>query len=83
MKILYFAWIRRSLKVSEETINPPKNIKNVKSLVNWLGLKSKKHKEVFLKIKSIRIAVNHEVVSLKNKIKQNDEIAFFPPFTGG
>ena len=54
MKILYFAWIRRSLKVSEETINPPKNIKNVKSLVNWLGLKSKKHKEVFLKIKSIR-----------------------------
>ena len=37
MKILYFAWIRRSLKVSEETINPPKNIKNVIQDFEQLG----------------------------------------------
>ena len=83
MKILYFAWIKKSLQISEETINPPKNIKNVKSLIQWMSLKRKKHKEVFLKIKSIRIAINHQVVDINKKIKKNDEIAFFPPFTGG
>ena len=83
MKILYFAWIKKSLQISEETINPPKSIKNVKSLIKWMSLKSKKHKEVFLKIKSIRIAINHEVVDINKKIKKNDEIIFFPPFTGG
>ena len=83
MRILYFSWIKKSLETSEEKVNPPKNIKNVKSLVNWLGLRSKKHKKVFSKIKSIRVAVNHEVTSINCKIKQNDEIAFFPPFTGG
>jgi len=83
MKILYFAWIKKSLQISEETINPPKNIKNIKSLVNWLSLKSKKHRAVFLKIKSIKVAVNCQIASPNNKIKKNDEIAFFPPFTGG
>ena len=48
-----------------------------------MSLKSKKHKEVFLKIKSIRIAINHQVVDINKKIKKNDEIAFFLPFTGG
>jgi len=59
------------------------NEQTSESLVNWLGLRSKKHKKVFSKIKSIRVAVNHEVTSINCKIKQNDEIAFFPPFTGG
>ena len=83
MKIIYFSWIKKKLGVNEEKINPPNNIKNIKLLIEWLSLKNYKYQKVFLNTKSIKVAVNHQVVNLNKKIKQNDEIAFFPPFTGG
>ena len=64
-------------------MRPPKNIKNIKDLIKWLGAKSTKHRKVFLKSKNIRCSINHQIVDKNNKIKNNDEIAFFPPFTGG
>ena len=83
MKIVYFSWLKEILGTSEENVRPPKNIKNIKDLIKWLGTKSIKHRKVFLKSKNIRCSVNHQIVDKNNKIKNNDEIAFFPPFTGG
>jgi len=48
-----------------------------------LSAKSTKHRKVFLKSKSICCAINHQIVNKSSKIKNKDEIAFFPPFTGG
>ena len=83
MKIVYFSWLKEILGFSEENVRPPTNIKNIKNLIKWLGTKSRKHRKVFLKSKNIRCSVNHQIVDKNNKIKNNDEIAFFPPFTGG
>ena len=83
MKIVYFSWLKEILGISEENVRPPKNIKNIKDLIKWLGTKIIKHRKVFLKSKNIRCSVNHQIVDKNNKIKNNDEIAFFPPFTGG
>ena len=83
MKIVYFSWLKEILGISEENVRPPKNIKNIKDLIKWLSAKSIKHRKVFLKSKNIRCSVNHQIVDKNNKIKNNDEIAFFQPFTGG
>ena len=83
MKIIYFSWLKEILGISEENIRPPKNIKNVENLIKWLSTKSIKHKKVFLKSKNIRYSVNYQIVNKNIKIKNTDEIAFFPPFTGG
>ncbi len=83
MKIIYFSWVKKDLGVSEEKISPPKNIKNIQLLIEWLSSKNYKYEKVFLKKKLIKVAVNHQVVNLNKKIKKSDEIAFFPPFTGG
>ena len=83
MKIVYFSWLKEILGISEENVRPPKNIKNIKDLIKWLSAKSIKHRKVFLKSKNIRCSINHQIVDKNNKIKNNDEIAFFPPFTGG
>ena len=83
MKIIYFSWVKKNLGISEEKINPPKNIKSIKLLIEWLSSKNYKYEKVFLKKKLIKVAVNHQVVNLNKKIKENDEIAFFPPLTGG
>ena len=83
MKIIYFSWLKENIGLSEENIKLPSNIKNIKNLIKWLSEKSNKHKKVFLKSKSIRCAINHQIVNKSSKIKDKDEIAFFPPFTGG
>jgi len=83
MKIIYFSWLKEILGISEENIKPPKEIKNINLLMKWLEKRSIKHKKVFLKSKSIRCSINQKIVNKNSKIKQNDEIAFFPPFTGG
>ena len=83
MKIIYFSWLKENLGISEENVVPPKNINNINDLINWLSKKSTKHKKIFLKSKNIKCSINQEIVNKNNKIKKNDEIAFFPPFTGG
>ena len=83
MKIIYFSWLKETLGTSEENIRPPANIKNIDNLIEWLSKKSIKHKKVFLKSKNIRCSINHQIVNKNSKIKNKDEIAFFPPFTGG
>ena len=83
MKIIYFSWLKETLGISEENVRPPDNIKNINNLIKWLGKKSMEHRKVFLKSKSIRCAINHQIVNKSSKIKDKDEIAFFPPFTGG
>ena len=83
MKIIYFSWLKEILGTSSEKIKLPSNIKNIENLIKWLSVKSIKHKKIFLKSKNIRCSVNHQIVDKNSKIKNNDEIAFFPPFTGG
>jgi molybdopterin synthase sulfur carrier subunit len=83
MKIIYFSWLKETLGTSEENVKPPASIKNIDNLIKWLSAKSIKHKKVFLKSKNIRCAINRQIVNKNSKIKNKDEIAFFPPFTGG
>ena len=54
----------------------------------WIGLadaqiKSNKHKEAFKHLKSIKVAVNKNFADFDTLINEKDEIAFFPPVTGG
>ena len=83
MKIIYFSWLKEILDTSGEKIKLPSNIKNINNLIEWLKKRSTKHKKVFLKSKNIHCAINHQIVNKSSKIKNKDEIAFFPPFTGG
>ena len=83
MKLLYFAWIRTNLGVSEESVDVPSEINDVRALLDWLINRDESHKAVFSDLSLIRVAVNQEYVDLDNVITKGDEIAFFPPVTGG
>ena len=48
MKIIYFSWVKKNLGISEEKIKPPKNIKSIKLLIEWLSSKNYKYEKVFL-----------------------------------
>ena len=83
MKLLYFAWIRTNLGVSEELVDVPSEINDVRGLLDWLINRGESYKATFNDLNLIRVAVNQEYVDLDHAISMGDEIAFFPPVTGG
>ena len=83
MNVLYFAWLREIIGSNQESVHPPKEIDTVIKLISWLKTKSDKHAKAIEDTSIIRIAVNMETVGLDHPIKGNDEIAIFPPMTGG
>ena len=81
MKIIYFAWIKDITNFPEELLDP-NEIKNLDSLKKYIVSKYpdlKKH----LDQEILRFAVNQEYVIKNIDLKKNDEIAVFPPVSGG
>ena len=83
MIIKYFSWIKEHVGKSEEQIELPDHINNVDELINHLNELDKKYSLILEKKKLIKIAVNKTYSSFDTNINNNDEIAFFPPVTGG
>ena len=82
MKIKYFAWLKNITKKDSELISN-KYIKDVNSLKKYLCIKYPKFKEYMLKKDIIRIAINLEYSLENKKLSPKDEIALFPPVSGG
>ena len=83
MKILYFAKIKEPIGKSEDLINIDEQT-TVKDIIEKLKLIDESYKLAFEDLKSIKCSVNCSYInSFQTKITNNDEIAFFPPVTGG
>lgn len=83
MKILYFAWIRSKIGLSEETIDLPGDVFTVRDLLDWLRERGPQHAEALQDASVVRVAVNEEYASLDAPVAAGDEVALFPPVTGG
>ncbi len=83
MKILYFAWVRQKVGRAEEEVTPPVEVTTVAALVEWLVTQSAGHADAFANRRTIRCAVNQEFATPDQAVKWGDEVAFFPPVTGG
>ncbi len=78
MKILYFASLKESLKIANEDM-PASADMTVKKL--RLTLIKKYGKQYFPN--NILCAVNHEISNDSIQLNDDDEVAFYPPVTGG
>jgi molybdopterin converting factor subunit 1 len=83
MKLLYFAWVRQKVGLAEETVNPPSEVRDVAGLTAWLATRSPGHADAFAHAAQIRAAVNQDFARPSTPVAANDEVAFFPPVTGG
>lgn len=83
MKIFYFAWVRDNIGNSQEEIFCPKNVKTIGQLAEYLKRQSDGHARAFEDMSVIRAAINHQFVDHDTKVLDSDEVAFFPPVTGG
>ena len=83
MDVLYFAWLRQKIGAHMETVTPPESVTTVAELVDWLRQQSPGHADAFANAKFVRAAVNHEFATPDTAVGPGDEVAFFPPVTGG
>lgn len=83
MKLLYFAWLRTRIGTGEETRTPPAEVRTVGALLDWLKQQSPGHAEALKNLDVVRVAVNQEHVQRDAPVGPNDEVALFPPVTGG
>jgi molybdopterin converting factor subunit 1 len=83
MRVLYFAWLRERIGVAEEEIAPPASVRTVADLIAHLSASSPRHAHGFSRREAIRCAVNQDLATPDTPVAAGDEIAFFPPVTGG
>ena len=83
MRILYFAWLREKAGIAEETISLPQTVTTVAELIEWQQQRGEGFAEAFADEGMVRVAVNQEHVQTDHPVAAGDEIAFFPPITGG
>ena len=83
MKVLYFAWLRAKAGTAFEEVTPPAEVTTVGELMSWLASRRPGFAEVLAAPGVIRAAVNHDYAEADDPVRPGDEVAFFPPVTGG
>ena len=84
INILFFAGIREMFGFKEKNIKIEESINSPEKLVKFL---IEKEQGSWIKLLSskdlIRVAINQEISEWSSTLKDGDELAFFPPITGG
>ena len=82
MKILYFAKLKQLIGKSEETICIMQK-KKISQVINELKKRNNVYDLAFKETNSLQYAVNCEYVDLNFVVSDSDELAIFPPVSGG
>ena len=82
MIIKYFAWLKTITDIEEEVITDS-SIKDINSLKKYLLKKYPEMKKYLNNDNLIRVAINLSYTIENVAIKDDDEIAIFPPVSGG
>jgi molybdopterin converting factor subunit 1 len=81
--LLYFAWVRQKVGRGEERLPLPDDVKNVADLVALLKKRGDGYGDAFADLRRIRVAINQDHAGFDAPLRDSDEVAFFPPVTGG
>lgn len=82
IKLVYFAWVRERIGVAEETLSLDAPA-SLAAIVARLRDLSERHRTAFSDLTRIRAAVNQDFVGFEAIVAPGDEVALFPPVTGG
>ena len=84
MKIVYFAWFRERVGLDEETVELPAEVITIDNLLGWLKTRGENYEAMLQQPEIVRVAVDRKHISEGGTdITGANEIALFPPMTGG
>ena len=82
IKILFFAGLREALGTGSASLELPAGIATVGALRDHLAARGEAW-TALATTRNLRAAVNQQMVGAEAAVKPGDEVAFFPPVTGG
>ncbi len=80
--LLYFAGLKERLGIGRETVAPPVEVRSVGEMRDWLRRRGGVWADA-LAAKNLQVAVNRSMTTFDAAISDGDEVAIFPPVTGG
>lgn len=83
VKVLYFAALRERLGTAGEEVELPAGVTTVAALRSHLRSRGGAWELALADGKLLRMAVNQDMAQPAAPIRAGDEVAFFPPVTGG
>lgn len=83
MKLLYFAWLRERIGVAGEDMVLPADVSDVNDLIEHLAGRGPGYASAFAERSAIKVAINQDFAKDTDPVEDADEVAFFPPVTGG
>ncbi|MBF0195037.1 MAG: molybdopterin converting factor subunit 1 [Magnetococcales bacterium] len=81
-RFLYFAWVREKIGVATETLNLPPDVSTVANVLTHLRGQGEQYDNA-LSDNNLRVAVNQTYAQANSPVTNSDEIAIFPPVSGG
>jgi len=82
IRLRYFASLRETLGVADEQLELPAGVRDVSDLSRWLQARGDEW-ESALADRQLHVAINQGIASPDATIRDGDEVAWFPPVTGG
>jgi len=83
LKLVFFARLREDLGTPAEELALPASVATVAALRAHLVARGGAWAAALAQGKAVRVAVNHAMAQPTTPLKPGDEVAFFPPVTGG
>ncbi len=83
LTLVYLARLRDAFGTATERVSPPAGVTTVAALCAWLATRGGAWGAELAPGRAVRIAVNHDLASPDTPIRPGDEVALFPPVTGG
>jgi len=83
ISLVYLARLREAFGAASERIEAPPEVNTVGALRAWLAKRGGAWALELAPGRAVRIAINHDLASSDTPIHPGDEVAIFPPVTGG
>ncbi len=83
VRVLYFAGLREQVGSASEEIELPAGVSTLAGLRSHLAARGGAWQGALAETRLVRVAVNQQMVQAATAIRSGDEVAFFPPVTGG
>jgi molybdopterin synthase sulfur carrier subunit len=83
VRLVYLARLRDTLGIGSESVDLPTDVVTVTGLLTWLAQRGGAWAHELEPGRAVRIAVNHDLAQRDTPIRPGDEVALFPPVTGG
>lgn len=83
LRLRYFARLRELFGTGAETVQVPDDVRCLADLIGWLAGRGGVWAEQLAPGRAFRMAVNQDMAGPETRLADDDEVALFPPVTGG